>query len=277
LATAGPQLGRKRILCDVDSSDEQEISGLVAAMADAFPEYVLRRLRELGHVAGPPIAGTIDSAASDLAASLTSLLSQPVATQARSPLELVREATHSVTEALIEMGMRPRERDAWDEQEHPEDRFGLYPGSSQELGEEAWRLHLRWGADKARMVATAPPRRLVPDAGVPSAALFGVPSDERDALGEAIAQRGYRVVVWRNPGALAGVEDQRPALVIVDLRHPEANSAIRTLASVGVRTVAVSDQIDDLMMPGVLALGAADVIASDRIAARLDSLLPRLA
>ena len=48
------------------------------------------------------------------------------------------------------------------------------------------------------------------------------------------------------------------------------------LSGQGFRTIAVAADVDDLMMPGVMALGAETVVASDRVVGRLHEFLPRL-
>ena len=84
-------------------------------------------------------------------------------------------------------------------------------------------------------------------------------------------------MVWRNPAALEQADSVRPVLVVVDLRHPHAHEAIRALGGQGIRVVATGPEVTDLTAPGVMALGAEEVIDSARLAARIDSLLPRLA
>jgi hypothetical protein len=135
-------------------------------------------------------------------------------------------------------------------------------------------MHVAWGIGKARLVAgmvpgpSAPP----PASPHPAVALFGIA--DRGPLIAALEKRGYRCLVWRNPAALATTE--QPVLVMVDLAHPKAHEVIRSLNVDGIRVVAVADRVDDLMMPGVMALGAEEVVESRRIAGRLDRLLPHI-
>ena len=110
----------------------------------------------------------------------------------------------------------------------------------------------------------------------PSVAIFGVPIAERDAITDVTARRGYRTLVWRNPAALEQVETSRPVLVVVDLRHPTAHEAIRGLAQRGIRVVATGPDLDDLTMPGILALGAEAAVVSDRLVRSIEALLPRV-
>ncbi len=185
----------------MSDSSQQESDRLVAAMIAAFSGYLRRRVGDLGLIAGPGVDDAISRASDQLARSLSALLAAPAAAQTESPLQLCRDATEPVSLSLVDMGVRPIGRDAWEQESHPEDRFGLFPASSNELGEEAWRLHLQWGVDKARALAAVTPDG-DPPAKVPSVALFGVAVEDRDALAEAITGRGYRVLQWRNPAAL---------------------------------------------------------------------------
>jgi hypothetical protein len=253
--------------------DDSETHRLVEALVAAFPEYLGRRLAELGVVADAAIDAAVEAAAVQLRAGLAELLSRPAGEQEDSPLEVMRRATSAVSEALAATGVAAPDRDAWEVEVHPEDRYGLYPASSQVLGETAWRLHLEWGVRKAGAVAgvVPAPERAVP---LPTVALFGVPIDQRGPLQEAIEDRDFQVLVWRNPAALADAEHTRPVLALVHLTHPEAHRAVRELAKTGIRVVAVGDRVDDLITPGIMALGAAAVVESRRVIARLDRLLP---
>jgi len=255
-------------------NDSHASDGLIDAFVAAFPSYVRRRLDELGIIAASGIDAVITVAAAELRASLEHHLRNPVAAQTDSPLELVRRATARVTQALITFGVRPQPRDDWEQDRHPEDLFALYPASSRDLGDEVWRLHIEWGTSKAEAVAGVVPKQ---DRSVlPGVVLFGVPADERQTLINVVQGRGLGALVWRNPAALTEVQDRSLVLAIVDLRHPEAHATIRSLTGDGVRVVATGDAIDTLMTPGLLALGAIEVIPSARLAARLDDLLPRL-
>jgi len=256
-------------------NDSAATNRLIDALVAAFPSYLRHRLDEMGVIAGSSIDDVIVAAADELSASLEAHLRSPAAAQTDSPLELVRRATVTITEALALMGLRPQPRDDWEKSRYPEDLFALYPASSRDLGEEVWRLHIGWGRSKAEAVAGVVPRQA--RASVPAVALFGIPVDERQPIIDAIRRRGFETRVWRNPAALTEARDVVVGTAIVDLRHPKAHDAIRFLVGDGVRVVATSDVVDDLAMAGILALGAIDVIASDRIPVRLDDLLPRLA
>lgn len=255
--------------------EDTETERFVAAMLAAFPGFLESKIADLGVVADDTVTAAVRMAADQLHAELESLLSRPAVEQADSPLELVRRATQPVSAALAALGVAAATRDDWEVDAHPEDRYGLYPASSQELGEEVWRHHLQWGVRKAGSVAGVVPAR-EPRAALPSVAVFGIPAEQRDSLQAEIERRDFRVLLWRNPAALAAAAAERPVLALVHLAHPAAHEAIRGLAAGNIRVVAVGERVDDLVTPGILALGAGEVVASDRLIARLDRLLPRL-
>ncbi len=256
--------------------EDTETERFVAAMLAAFPGFLESKIADLGVVADDTVTAAVRMAADQLHAELESLLSRPAVEQADSPLELVRRATQPVSAALAALGVAAATRDDWEVDAHPEDRYGLYPASSQELGEEVWRHHLQWGVRKAGSVAGVVPAR-EPLAALPSIALFGIPVEQRDRLQAEIERREFRVLLWRNPAALEAAAAERPVLALVHLGHPAAHEAIRALVSGNIGVVAVGERVDDLMTPGILALGAREVVASGRLIAGLDRLLPRLA
>ena len=248
---------------------------LTAAVANAFPRYLWERINKLGVVAGSSVDAAIAAGVAELEETLADLLARPEVEQSRSPLELVRHATRHVTEALAGLGVQRPTRDQFLAETYPEDLYDLYPASSQSLGEEVWRLHLEWGKAKAASVAG-----MIPAASeglpLPAVALFGIPPEERAAIVDAIEANGSRPAVWRNPSALEQADVLRPVLVLIDLRHPHAHDAIRSLKAKGVRIVAAGPEVTDLTAPGIMALGAEEVVASSRLGARIDSLLPRI-
>jgi hypothetical protein len=256
--------------------DDRDTERLVAALVAAFPTYLENRFANLGVVADGTIATAVRKASDQLRADLEEMLSRPATEQVESPLELVRRATGPVTVAMEAVGVPAAHRDAWEVEALPEDRYGLFPTTSQELGDEAWRLHLRWGVRKAEAVAGVVPARREPVA-FPAVALFGVPREQRDRLRDEIERRDFQVLLWRNPAALEAAEGARPVLVLVHLAHPAAHQAIRSLAADSIRVVAVGERVDDLTTPGIMALGAEEVVASAGLVARLDRLLPRRA
>lgn len=260
----------------MDYTANQEFDELARALVAAFPGYLHDRLDELGVAVDGAVAEAVDAAIGELSRSLQRLAQLPPQDQVKSPLELVRDATVPISAVLAAGAVAPVPRDEWAVAIHPEDVYELYPASSRDLGEEAWQMHLAWGIDKARVVggmvpAASEPPPASPRPG-PAVALFGIA--DRGPLIADLERRGYRCLVWRNPAALATTE--RPVLVLVDLRHPTAHDAIRSLNADGTRVVAVSDRVDDFVMAGVMALGAEEVVELRHITGRLDRLLPHI-
>jgi hypothetical protein len=249
---------------------------LAAALVAAFPGYIADKIDELGATRDPQLEAVIAAATAELEASITELVSTAPPDQIQSPLELVRRATRPVGILLAELDVPEPVRDEQAVGIHPEDIYDLYPATSRDLGEDVWQVHLQWGIEKARLVAGLIPAEGEKVAAMPSVAIFGVALELRDEVSSAVAERRYSVLLWRNPAALEEGIGKAPELVLVHLRHPSAHEAIRRLAASDIRVIAIGERVDDFMTAGVMALGAEDVVESDRIVDRLDDFLPRI-
>lgn len=265
----------------MDLDANQEPTDLAKALVEEFPNYLRKRLEAMAISETRGVTDAIKSATLDLSAALRALAAQTPQEQLKSPLELVREATLTLTEALEQAGVRSPDRDEWAWEVHPEDTFDLYPASSKDLGEQAWQLHLAWGIDKARLVAGMVPlgeQEVSSDrVANPAVALFGFDADTRSQLTTLVGERGYRSLIWRNPAALEKGVAARPVAAVVDLTHRNAQEAISRLSAAGIRVIAVQDTANDLTMAGILALGADDVMDLGKLVRRIDRVLPQLA
>lgn len=257
--------------------DDEPISTparLREAVIAAFPGYVRRRLQHLGVPEDDAVADATVTATVRLE-TLLGVLEEGSLTE--SPLEMVRVATEPVTAALRERGVAAVPRDDRSMEIHPDDVYDLYPATSRDLSEDVWRIHMQWGIERARLVAgvvPASPGSAGPGA-VPAAALFGLSDPLRSQVADALRSMGYRALLWRNPAALEAGLAGMPRLVIVDLAHAGADPAIRRSADTA-RVVAIGKGIDDFVEAATLAIGAEEVVDSDRILDRLGALLPRL-
>ena len=124
-------------------------SALRDSFVRAFRPYVEGRLGDRGIAAPAGWDETMRRSTGWLERALTDLLELPPDEQRRGPLEVFQEAIAFPTAALDEAGYRRAERDPVAAAALPGDLFDLAPASSQDLGEEAWRAHLAWGAAKA--------------------------------------------------------------------------------------------------------------------------------
>ncbi|MEX2323089.1 MAG: hypothetical protein WEA29_04890 [Acidimicrobiia bacterium] len=217
---------------------------LHAALVAAYRPYVESRLGDRGF---PPVAEAIAEGSGWLDAALSELLDLPAAEQRRSPLELFQEAMRFPTDALEAAGVPPVSRDPVSESALPGDLYDLAPASSQALGEDAWRAHLEWGANKAarmRPLAVLVTRNLMDGSKVEAAG----------------ASRGYRVATVRRVDALP----EHAVVVFVDLEHPDADEAVRSASKQAGRVVAFGPHVDDIAMVRARTLGADEAMPRSR-------------
>jgi hypothetical protein len=225
---------------------------LIERLVAAYRPYVEGRLEELGIQSPPSLESAFREGESWLRASLSELLSRPFAEQARGPLEVLQEAMRYPTRALEDVGVPPARRDPATRAALPGDLYDLAPASSSSLGEEVWRAHVAWGAEKARAVAplvreTLPPAPSQREVEHVVVILSGNLLD-RSRIEEAVVAAGFRPV--------AGSESGPPALALVDLAHPQAEPFIEELAGAGVPTVAFGPHVDEEALDRASALGA---------------------
>jgi hypothetical protein len=214
---------------------------LRGAFVAAYRPYVEGILADRGL---PPVLAAVAEGERWLDETLAALLALPVREQPRSPLEVFQEALRFPTEALEESGVTPVSRDQVAEAALPGDRYDLAPASSQDLGEEAWRAHIAWGAAKAARIG-------------PLAVTFTRSLMDASRIEAAGAAAGFRVVTVRDLGAspASGV-----VVAFVDLEHPDADEAVRHLTGVAGRVIAYGPHVDELAMVRARALGAADAL-----------------
>ena len=127
------------------SEAEHLRDGLVAV----YRPWVSHVFEARGWNPSPAVSESIDVGARWMRTELEALLSQAFADQRRGPLELFQEAMRFPTAALAAENQDPVRRDPLVSDALPGDIFDLAPASSQQLGDDAWQAHLRWGAAKA--------------------------------------------------------------------------------------------------------------------------------
>lgn len=126
---------------------------LFDVLVDSYEGYV--RTAVAARIGGEPagLDQAIGAGRQWLENALGHLLRLPYPLQSRGPLEIFQEAMRFPTRILQEGGYPPAPRDDLSRMALPGDLYGLAPASSRELGEEVWRAHLAWGADKAAAMA----------------------------------------------------------------------------------------------------------------------------
>lgn len=119
------------------------------ALVSVYRPWVCHILETRGWELSLEIDESIHEGERWLLTELDVLLSEPFQDQRRGPLELFQEAMRFPTDALAAELRDPVNRDALVAEALPGDIYDLAPASSQQLGDEAWQAHLRWGAAKA--------------------------------------------------------------------------------------------------------------------------------
>jgi hypothetical protein len=255
-----------------------EAERLHGALLDAYPRWIHTRLDERGIAPPPGVEGAIVAGAALLDELLRALFSVQPGEQRRTPLELFREALRAPTEALRAAGVPPVERDELQVAALPEDPYDLAPGSSEELGEDVWAAHLAWGVAKAEDVAGMVPVSPASNhaAARPAAVLISSDLMDRSKIQSVAEELGFDLVVARNPGAVAAAIERRPVVAFVDITHPAADDAIRSLAAVTRRTIVFGPHVDDVALIRAKTLGAADAVPRSRFFSHLPDWFPTL-
>ncbi|MDH3607080.1 MAG: hypothetical protein OER12_08785, partial [Acidimicrobiia bacterium] len=214
-----------------------------AALHQAFVGAFGHYLNEVtGPLQGNLPREVIREATDWLARELASVLELPFAEQRRSPLEIVQEATAGPNQALAEAGVRPPLRDPVSVAALPGDTYGLAPASSSALGEEAFHAHLAWGVEKAQALAP-----LVSGEGR-TVLLVSRDLIDRSRFEDAVNAAGLQLVVWGSDLPVA------PVVAFVDLTHPEADEAIRSVVE-SVEVIAFGPHVDEPAFDRALLLG----------------------
>ncbi|MBT8218064.1 MAG: hypothetical protein HKN74_14575 [Acidimicrobiia bacterium] len=234
-------------------------SALHSAFVGGFGPYLKAILDERGlpHLDDD----TVQAATEWLDDELRTLLDQPFHLQDRSPLELVQQAMEGPTGALRAAGVKAPLRDPVSVAALPGDHYGLAPASSAALGEEAFHAHLAWGAAKASALAP------LVTGGRPVLLLSGDLMD-RSRFEEAVREVGLRLATSSDDGL-------RPLVAFVDLKHPDADDLIRTLAADGVEVIAYGPHVDSDALTRARTLGAQTVLARSRLMRAITDHLPR--
>jgi hypothetical protein len=245
-----------------------EAQRLCAVFVAAMPSYVTALCAERGYPLDRQTVESIEEAAATLDAALTAELERDFRAQRRSPLEIVRASLVIVSGSLSERGVTPVDPTGRGSEDDP---YGLAPGSSIDLGQEAHEAHLQWGVAKAgAFVGDAAPK-----VAKPAVAVMASDRADRDALVSSVEERGMTCVVVRNPGGVAvALEYGATMVAVVDLAHRSGRDAIGRFTAGGVTTIAYGDAIDDLLETGLRAQGVRHVVDRQRLLADPTGFIP---
>jgi len=255
---------------------EAATTAIHAAMVDAFGPHITARLAAVD-VEPADVADAIAMGRRWLEGRYREQRELPATEQTRSPLELFQAACAFPTERLEALGVEPAHRDDVAVSALPGDVYDLAPASSQDLGDDVWRLHVAWGVARAAVIAGVVPRTdAVPEHSHVGVAVVTGNLMDRTRIVDTAADRGLGSVAWRNPGAVAtGLETTVPAVAFVDLEHRAADEVVRLFAGAGIRTIAYGPHVDDFAMARARSLGADDVVTRSRLFGRLTDWMPR--
>jgi hypothetical protein len=161
MATVGtdppPEATEARRLSDLARVGDEIIAGVERTLGPWMVSCVARILEAWGRSAADVVARALATAereapavADRIARSLRELFAQDPSEQTRTPLEIVRTAIGDPTRILVDAGVPPVERDAFEERTWPEDRYDLLPRTLADLGDpDLGPLQLAWGLAKA--------------------------------------------------------------------------------------------------------------------------------
>ena len=248
-----------------------EARRLHVTFVDALPAYATGLYAVRGYPLDRPSVESIERATVLLDAKLGAELELTFREQRRSPLEIMREALALMGDALADRGVAPSAAGIAAIEADP---YGLWPGSSSDLGQEAHEAHLHWGAAKAAAFTTVG----VTVPAKPTVVVMAANRPDRDQLVGLIEASGLHCLAVRNPGGVASaIEVESVVFALVDLGHPSARDAIDQLVEARVATVAYGDSISDLVETGLRAQGVRDVVDRKRLLATPAAFIPVVA
>ena len=244
-------------------------------MLGAFGGHVNARIASLG-IDTADVADSVEVGNRWLAGHYRDQQELPPADQDRSPLELFQAACAFPTERLDALGVERLERDPIVASALPGDVYALAPASSQELGDDVWRLHVAWGVAKASIVASVVPRPVEPERTTVGVAVVSANLMDRTRMVDTATGLGLSSVAWRNPGAVqAGLASTSPVVVFLDLEHAMADDILRMLVTEDHRVIAYGPHVDDVALARAGSLGASEVLPRSRLFKRLQDWMPR--
>jgi len=127
------------------------------ALADQFEALAEPWLGHLVDQHAPGLSSTPDvqlqlrDQATALVQELRALFTRDIADQPVGPLEVIRRSIRVPTEILVDAGVAPVPRDAFDMRRFPDDLFGLIPASFGDIHPSLHEPGLMWGAAKAHV------------------------------------------------------------------------------------------------------------------------------
>lgn len=127
-------------------------AALMAAVENAAPQWIRRRLSEIADGAPVDIDGVVPRVVHDMTSELFALLQSDVDEQRDNPLHVLRRATRSASQALRAAGVAVPVRDEFEVRAMPDDIYAIGPLTWRDLSDEVHDAGISWGAWKAATV-----------------------------------------------------------------------------------------------------------------------------
>lgn len=133
---------------------------LYVAVIDAVPAWINTRLREVSIALSGTIHPELELAQSQLVSAVTAdvkrnladLLATDVDIQNINPLQVLRDSTKVVADAMLKVGIPLPQRDQFEVRAMPNDIYAIGPLTWRDLGEDVHDAGITWGAWKAAVI-----------------------------------------------------------------------------------------------------------------------------
>jgi hypothetical protein len=133
---------------------------LYEAVVDAVPAWISKRIGEVSIALSGVVHPELELALSQLVSSviaevkknLAVLLATDVDTQNINPLQVLRDSTSAVSEAMLKAGIPLPQRDQFEVRAMPNDIYSIGPITWRDLSEDVHDAGITWGAWKAAVI-----------------------------------------------------------------------------------------------------------------------------
>jgi hypothetical protein len=133
---------------------------LYEAVVDAVPAWIIKRIQEVSTALSGTVHPELELMQSQLVSSVTAevkknlavLLATDVDTQNINPLQVLRDSTTVVSDAMVKVGIPFPHRDQFEVRAMPNDIYSIGPITWRDLSEDVHDAGITWGAWKAAVI-----------------------------------------------------------------------------------------------------------------------------